>query len=198
MSKRGLVLLDVLLATAILVGALSIAHFAFFGGGRAYIRARARLDTIASCRAALARAQADVRRAAGRVEVSDDGAVLKLTVLDSSGPGGLPTAGADGRFKETPLTYSFDAAARRLLRREGTGADEVVGRDLPDVVFSQRVLDIGAVKCPVVTLRVTAVLDGRPFGIEASAVPRLIAGWAANPAWVFTTTGSPYEFKVDQ
>ncbi|MBI3891601.1 MAG: type II secretion system protein [Candidatus Wallbacteria bacterium] len=197
-ASRGaaFTLVELLVALAILSGALSLVHFALFGGTRSYARSRARMDLEASCRAALGRVQSDVRRAAGFIEVTDDGAELKLSVLDLGGSG-LPSAGPGGKFSEKPVVYRFDAPNKRLLRREDS-KEEILGRGLPDVVFSQRVFEIGAVKYSAVTARVTAVLDDRPFGIEASAVPRLQAGWAANPAWVFTTIGAPYEFKVDQ
>jgi type II secretory pathway pseudopilin PulG len=185
-------LVEVLVAAALLSIAATLVYAVLFGGSRSYFRARARLDVLSSCRAALAQFESDVHQTVSAVEVADGGAELTLRLLDP-GPAGLPEAAPDGRFKEVEIRYRYDAPTRRLLRNE-----EILGRDLPDVAFAQGLLDVAGRQVPVVTATITAILEDRPFSIEATAVPRAIAGWASSPGWVFTTLGAPYEFKAEQ
>ncbi|MBI4871210.1 MAG: type II secretion system protein, partial [Candidatus Riflebacteria bacterium] len=191
-ASRSFTLIELLVGLAIFSAAVALANGLLFGGSRAYGRARARLDVISPARAVLEQFQSDVRRSVGGLEVSDNGAELTLRVL-SLDAAGLPHAGADGRFAQTEICYRFDASTRRLTR-DG----QVLARDLPDVAFTQSVQEVGGAPVPAVTATITAILDDRPFGLEATAVPRLVAGWATCPGWVFTTLGAPYDFKADR
>lgn len=185
-------LLEVLVAAVLFSIAAALVYSVLFGSSRSYFRARARLDVLSSCRAALAQFESDVHQTVSAVEVADGGAELTLRLLDP-GPSGLPEAASDGRFREVEVRYRYDSPSRRLLRNEA-----ILGQDLPDVVFAQGLLDVAGKQVPVVSATITAILEDRPFNIEASAVPRAIAGWAAAPGWVFTTLGAPYEFKAEQ
>lgn len=191
-AAAAFTLTELLVGLALFMAAIAIVQTLLFGGGRAYGRARARLDLIAACRTAMEQVEADVRRASSRIRVSDDGAELLLSV-PVFGAAGLPARSPAGNFEETEVRYRYDATARTLIRN-----GETVGREIPDLLFSQALLDSAGSPIPMVTVEAAALIDGRPVRLAATAVPRFAAGWAANPAWSLTTLGAPYRYQADR